>query len=95
LSSKREQLLKAKTTLGIGSSATLAQIKAKYKALMKVWHPDLNPDNLEKAQQMSAHIIESYKTVMEYCNNYEYDFSEEKLDNYLSPQEWWEKRFKQ
>jgi|GEM_PF-5310833 len=54
---------KAFQVLGLDSSATLDQIKKKYRKLMFRYHPDLNPDvDLEK-----FHIItESYNTLRDF-----------------------------
>ncbi|MDX1296084.1 MAG: J domain-containing protein [Sulfurimonadaceae bacterium] len=89
-----EQLMKAKTLLGLHDKATLPEIKIRYKNLMKKWHPDKHADNVDEANQMSMKINEAYEIVMHYVGNYEYRFDEEFLkDTTISPQEWWEKRF--
>ena len=89
-----EQLMKAKTLLGLHDKATLQEIKLRYKNLMKKWHPDKHKDNPDEANQMSMKINAAYETVMTYVGNYEYRFDEEFIkDATISPQEWWEKRF--
>ena len=89
-----EQLMKAKTLLGLHDKATLSEIKLRYKNLMKQWHPDKHPENPEEATKMSATINEAYTIVLHYCNSYEYRFDEAFLkESTISPQEWWEKRF--
>jgi DnaJ-class molecular chaperone len=89
-----EQLMKAKTLLGLHDKATLSEIKLRYKNLMKKWHPDKHNDNVDEATLMSSKINEAYEIVLHYCNNYEYRFDEEYIkDATISPQEWWEKRF--
>ncbi len=89
-----EQLMKAKTLLGLHDKATLSEIKLRYKNLMKQWHPDKHKDNVDEATQMSARINAAYETVMEYISSYEYRFDEEFIKNTtISPQEWWEQRF--
>ena len=89
-----EQLVKAKTLLGLHDKATLSEIKLRYKNLMKQWHPDKHKDNVDEATQMSARINAAYEIVMGYVANYEYRFDEEFLkDTTISPQEWWEQRF--
>lgn len=86
-------ILKAKMVLGLGDRVTLEEIKYHYKALMKKWHPDKNPQNLQKAQEMSHLINESYTTLMEFIKGYEYDLSEKEVKKYMSPEEWWKSRF--
>ena len=46
--------------LGIKHNSTLAQIKQAFKKLIFQWHPDRNPDQEEKATQMSQKIIAAY-----------------------------------
>jgi len=61
---------------------------------MKKWHPDKHKDDIEKATEMSIKINEAYKTILDYCNNYEYPFDEESIkSSHLSPAEWMENRF--
>ncbi len=89
-----EDLLKSKTLLGLRDKATIAEIKSNYKHLMKKWHPDKHPDNIEQATKMSTLINEAYRTIMQYVKDYEYDFDEETLKKKTqSPQEWWDERF--
>ena len=93
--SKSSQLIKAKTLLGLHDKATLKEIKLRYKNLMKKWHPDLHSDEVEKATQMSAKIIEAYKLIIEYTSGYEYNFKEEFIESqFISPEDWWNKKFK-
>lgn len=92
--SSYEKIIKAKTLLGLRDTASLGEIKARYRNLMQKWHPDRHQDNVNQATQMSAQINEAYTLILEYCNNYEYRFDEEFLESQtLSPQEWWNKKF--
>ena len=89
-----DQLIKAKTLLGLHDKATLSEIKLRYKNLMKKWHPDKHQKDIDTATKMSVQINEAYSLILRYCNNYEYRFDEEFLqDATLTPHEWWEKRF--
>ncbi len=89
-----DELIKAKTLLGLRDKATLKEIKHNYKALMRKWHPDKHPNNTKQATQMSAEINKAYETVMHYIENYNYAFDEETLKkNTQTPQEWWNERF--
>ena len=89
-----ETILKAKTLLGLHDKATLAEIKTRYKNMMHQWHPDKHPDDPETANAMSARINDAYKTLLDYVKHYEYRFDETYLkEKYISPQEWWEKKF--
>jgi DnaJ-class molecular chaperone len=89
-----EQLMKAKTLLGLHDTATLAEIKIKYKNLMRKWHPDKHHEDLKTATQMSAQINEAYSIVLKYIHEYEYSFDETHLKaKTFTPQEWWEQKF--
>ena len=86
--------MKAKTLLGLRETSSLQEIKAKYKKLMKKWHPDKHIADVAKATQMSAKINEAYEIIIEYCNNYEYSFDEERIKkSTYSPSEWWHDKF--
>jgi len=86
--------MKAKTLLGLRDTASLPEIKARYKNLMQKWHPDKHIDEIETATKMSTDIIEAYKTVTEYVKQYEYRFDEAFIKKKtISPHEWWNDRF--
>ncbi len=88
------KLMKAKTLLGLNEKATLAEIKLKYKNLIRKWHPDKHNDDVESATQMSARINEAYEIVLKYVQEYEYPFDEDHLRaKTFTPQEWWEQKF--
>ena len=89
-----DQIIKAKTLLGLSDNATLSEIKTRYKTMMQQWHPDKHPNDSDTAHAMSTQINAAYSTVLEYCSNYEYNFDEEFLQHKtLTPQEWWTKKF--
>jgi DnaJ-class molecular chaperone len=89
-----EEIMKAKTLLGLHDKASLSEIKTRYKNLMHKWHPDKHTDDPEAATAMSAKINHAYSVILDYCNNYEYRFDEEFLkEKTVSPQEWWQQKF--
>ncbi|OIP54447.1 MAG: molecular chaperone DnaJ [Helicobacteraceae bacterium CG2_30_36_10] len=89
-----EQLIKAKTLLGLREKSSLKEIKLKYKNLMKKWHPDKHKSDVEKATKMSMKINEAYEIILSYCNNYEYSFDEETIKrSHYTPTEWWNDKF--
>ena len=91
-----DDLIKAKTLLGLHEKATLSEIKFRYKNLMQIWHPDKHPHDIDKATQMSAQINDAYKNLLEYVKNFEFPFDEETLrDRSLTPEEWWQRKFGQ
>ena len=38
-------------------------------------------------------IINAYKTIIQYCEQYRFSFSREEVEKYVSPEEDWLKRF--
>lgn len=46
--------------LEIAANSTLEQIKAAFRKLIMIWHPDKNPGNLALAEMMSKKIIAAY-----------------------------------
>ncbi len=94
MTSSSEELIKAKTLLGLSDRTTLAEIKYHYKQLMKEWHPDKHPDNVEKAKEMSILINSAYEKILNFTKHYTLDFSESSIRSQAqSPAQWWEERF--
>jgi len=59
--------------LGIAKRATLSQIKARHRELVKKHHPDQAGDNdAVDIRKINA----AYEVLMTYCANYKYSFSE-------------------
>ncbi len=94
MTSSAEELIKAKTLLGLSDRSSLYDIKYQYKKLMKEWHPDKHPHDQEKAKEMSAMINRAYEVMTQFCKEYRFDLSESSIkEQAQSPSEWWEKRF--
>lgn len=49
--------------LGLKSGASLQEIKASYRRLARLYHPDVNPDNLQAKEQFIA-ITEAYQYLL-------------------------------
>ena len=89
-----DEVMKAKTLLGLRDTASLPEIKSRYKNLMQKWHPDKHIENIDMATKMSTEIIEAYKIIMKYVKGYEYRFDETFIkEKTISPHEWWNDRF--
>jgi DnaJ-class molecular chaperone len=92
--SSSEELIKAKTLLGLSDRTTLAEIKHQYKQLMKKWHPDMHPDNPDKAKEMSILINNAYEQIIHFTKHYMLDLSESSIRSQAqTPAQWWEDRF--
>jgi len=46
--------------LGVNEHTSLQELKLIYRNLMKEWHPDKFPEDAEKAEAKSRHIISAY-----------------------------------
>ncbi|MCF8095513.1 MAG: J domain-containing protein [Desulfobacteraceae bacterium] len=90
---KYEKITRARQILEIPETATLEQIKASYRRLLSKWHPDRCTEDIEKANEMTRKITEAYQTLLDYCSNYRYCFSQEEVKKQRSPQEWWMEHF--
>ena len=88
-----EEINAARMLLDLPERATMADIKAQYRELIKKWHPDRCKIDKETCKEMTAQIIAAYRLISDYCNNYEFSFSKEEVSNYLSAEEWWYERF--
>jgi curved DNA-binding protein CbpA len=60
------------TTLGISDHAPLADIKAAYRRLAKLYHPDLNPGN-KHAEERFKEILEAYTILSDDVLRAQYD----------------------
>jgi len=68
-----DDLQAAVRVLGLGERATLAEIKARFRKLVKRHHPDCGE---EKDADRIYLVIEAHKRIMEYVASYRYGFSE-------------------
>jgi DnaJ-class molecular chaperone len=93
--SKFEEIDAARRELGLPEEATMAEIKRRYRALMKKWHPDAGRAGQAECTEMSRRIEAAYRTIMEYCAGYRYRFTREEVDRYAAAEEWWMRRFGQ
>jgi preprotein translocase subunit Sec63 len=88
-----QKILEARRVLGIPEQASLAEIKTKYRKLIKKWHPDINQENKDQCDKMAKKIIDSYAIILGYCKEYKISFSQEEVQKYLPAEEWWADRF--
>ncbi len=74
---KYKKITKARKILGLDEYATLKEIKDKYRELLKEWHPDLYKKNKAIRKEKTIEIINAYKTIMDYCEQYRFSFTSE------------------
>lgn len=89
-----QKITAAREVLELPEQATVAEIKANYRKLIRQWHPDHNPSqDPQVGQEMAARIIAAYRTIITFCDQYRFSFARSEIQNYLSDQEWWTERF--
>ena len=59
--------------LGIGKSASKAEIKKAYRKLAKKYHPDMNKDNQKAAEEKFKEISEAYEILIDDQKRANYD----------------------
>lgn len=67
------ELQDALTVFALGERATLKQIKARHRELARACHPDQGATADAQAMQR---VNAAYKTLIDYCSNYRFCFSE-------------------
>lgn len=70
-----QQLQDALKTFGLGDRATLQQIKARHRALVKRYHPDRGTSDPVQMHRINA----AYEVLLRYCDNYRFCFNEEEF----------------
>ncbi|MFO7818321.1 MAG: J domain-containing protein [Thermodesulfobacteriota bacterium] len=91
--SKYEEITEARKLLGIPERASMAEIKARYRSTVSRWHPDKCPGNEREGSEMTQKLNAAYRTIMDYCAEYEFSFEKEEIKRYISKEEWWVERF--
>ncbi len=90
-----KEITEARNTLELPETATREMIRAHYRRLLARWHPDKGRADQETCHDMTIRIVEAYRTLVDYCKNYQYSFAEETVRQHMSPEEWWADRFGQ
>jgi len=71
-------LIEAKNRLGLGSHASLKDIKAAFRRLAKHTHPDRAANEVEAEEQMKQ-INRAYRILLAYCEQYPIPLDEQSL----------------
>lgn len=89
-----EKIEQARKKLSLGRNASLADIKTNYRRLIMENHPDRCPSpQKEAAAETSAELNRAYKTLLHYCEQFEFDFSEQEIRKNLPPEQMLYRRF--
>jgi pantothenate kinase len=65
--------------LGIADQASINEIRSRYHALVKEWHPDVSDHEPEDTHNKMIRFNDAYDTLIEYCMQYEFSFRPEDL----------------
>jgi DnaJ family protein C protein 3 len=66
----------ARKLLGLGETATLAEIKNAYRIMAHQYHPDKGEDHAPGNERLMTELNLAYKLLMDYCDGYRYSFKE-------------------
>lgn len=88
-----QRITSARAVLGVPEEAAWGEIEGRFKALLKEWHPDHGRAPPEECHRRTQSILEAYRVMREYCTGYRFVFTRQEVEKYLSPEEWWVKRF--
>gem|GEM_PF-6684666 len=83
---KIEDIKEAANMLGLLPYETAKSAEKKYKDLVRRLHPDLNPDNPEKANRETAALNRAYSIIKDFFEGYVYSFGKNELERY-NPQD--------
>lgn len=88
-----EEINEARLLLGLHQRASLAEIRANYKRLMRKWHPDKCTEDAQSCEEMSKKIIAAYELIIAYCEMYRFSFSKDEIMEHASEEDFWLERF--
>lgn len=74
---KRLSPREAADILGCGDAASISQIRARYHALAREWHPDVSGYGSDEAHNGMISLNEAYEVLIDYCLHVEIPFSDE------------------
>lgn len=72
----------ARKILNIGEFATLQEIRTAFRRRIKELHPDVGG-----GRDVSRSLIEAWKLLRRYCENYRFRFTEEEVKRNETPEE--------
>ncbi len=90
---KYQEIDEARKLLELPEHATMKEINSAYRRLLRKWHPDRSAGCNGQGAEMTRRLIGAYETLVAYCRDYRYSFTEEEVSSYVSGEDWWMKRF--
>ncbi|MBF0423393.1 MAG: J domain-containing protein [Magnetococcales bacterium] len=92
-SGMRSRLRWAQRILSLGMTVTRAEFKERVHQLLQAWHPDHATATDPRSLELTQRILIARDIIDDYLVNYRYSLQDAEIDKYLSPREWFEKRF--
>ncbi|MBF0144697.1 MAG: hypothetical protein HQL84_03220 [Magnetococcales bacterium] len=83
----------ARRILGLGTTVTQAEFKERVHELLQTWHPDHALEQKGHHGELTQHILKARDIINQYIEHYHISFTNEEIDKYLPPREWFKKRF--
>ena len=85
-----DKIKTALVVMELHDKSSIRQIRTQYKKLIHRWHPDKCKSCVEECHEKTIQIIESYKLLMDYCENYIIAFNDPVME---TEEEFWARRF--
>ena len=74
---RRDEIIKARKTLGLAPEATIAEIKQAYRELSLKYHPDKSSGtDRKKNEEKFKELNSANRVLMEYCMEHRFRFDE-------------------
>lgn len=65
--------------LGIAETASITEIRSRYRTLAKEWHPDVSENDPDNTHDTMVRLNKAYEILMKYCLHYPISFRPEDL----------------
>ncbi|HII97824.1 MAG TPA: J domain-containing protein [Methanoregula sp.] len=65
--------------LGIAETASITEIRSRYRTLAKEWHPDVSGNGTDDTHDTMVRLNEAYEILIRYCLQYPISFRPEDL----------------
>ncbi|KUG19584.1 dnaj-class molecular chaperone [hydrocarbon metagenome] len=81
--------------LGIADRASINEIRSRYRALVREWHPDISPHAPDDTHDEMVRLNEAYSILIDYCMQYEIPLRPEdiRLNAGEQPMDAWMERY--